>query len=64
VTTNNLEEMLLSLETDHWSKLVILNLETREEKVVIKPEPSMSFMDIIYVPGIKSYYILHTSKGI
>ena len=63
----NDDEMLLSLQSDDWNKLVILNLDTREEKVVIKPDPSIYFIDIIPIPsnpGDTPYFILHTGKGI
>ena len=72
----NEDEMLLSLEfTDEdggedasWHKLVILDLDTREEKIVIAPEAAVNILDICRIPCFgedeNPYFIMHTGKGL
>lgn len=63
----NEDELLISLQTEKWNKLVILDLETREEKVVIEPSNAVDILDICRIPcneGEAPYFILHTCKGI
>jgi len=56
--------MLISLQ----NKMVILNLDTRSEKIVIEAQSgSAYFIDMIKIPqspGADTYFILHTGKGI
>ena len=71
----NEDQMLISLQFDEdgdgdeeWNKLVILDLDTREELVVIAPEAAVNILDICRIPCAdleeNPYFILHTSKGI
>ena len=46
----NEDELLVSLQTDDWNKMVILNLETQQEKVIIEPENAIYCLDICKVP--------------
>jgi len=66
-TVINEDELLLSLFMEGRNKLVILNLDTKEEKVVIAPDQAVCFLDICKIPGNPgggNFYILHTGKGI
>lgn len=60
----NEDEMLVSLP----SKLVILNLDTRQEKIVIQADSGAAyFIDMCKIPsnpGEPAYFILHTGKGL
>lgn len=66
------DTMLVSLESseEDWNKLVILDLETREEKVVISPDAAYTILDICRIPlnptdeEKNPYFIMHTGKGI
>ena len=67
------DHMLVSLEhyeeetEDEWHKLVILDLDTREEKVVIEPEAAVNILDICRIPSGEDenpYFIMHTGKGL
>ena len=64
----NEEEMLVSYTTSEGAtKLVIINLETREEKVVIHPDASAYFLDLRKIPsspGSSPFFIVHTGKGL
>ena len=63
----NDDEMLLSIQKKNANKLVIFNLETKEEKVVIKPENGVYILDIQKVPFSDSehaFFMMHTGKGI
>ena len=67
----NEDEMLVSLELyeddDSWHKLVILDLDTSEEKIVISPEAAVNILDICRIPcgeGESPYFIMHTGKGL
>ena len=63
----NEDELLISLFVEGQNKLVILNLDSKEEKVVIAPEQAVYFLDICKVPGNPgggNFYIMHTGKGI
>lgn len=68
----NEDELLLSFYTfddesgKSVSKLVILNLETKEEKMMIDLKSTQVF-DICSLPGHPGggkFFILHTGKGI
>lgn len=58
------DEMLVSLQ----NKMVILNLDTRSEKIVLEAESGIAyFIDMAKIPqspGADPYFILHTGKGI
>ena len=60
----NEDEMLVSLPT----KLVILNLDTRQEKILIQADSGAAyFIDMCKIPtnpGEPDYFIVHTGKGI
>ena len=61
------DELLLSLHTDEWDKLVILNLDTREEKVIVQPESADYYIDLRAIPrspDFPFYFIAHTARGI
>ena len=61
------DEMLLSLHTEEWDKLVILNLDTRQEKVILEPESAVYFIDLAAIPrepDFPFYFIAHTAKGL
>ena len=60
----NEDEMLLALCNEGENKLVILNLDTREEKVVIKPDECVFILDMIKIPSNPNFFALHTGKGI
>ena len=62
------DELLLSLQTDTENKLVILNIETKEERVVIEPQNGTYILDICKIPSLTTdehpFFIMHTGKGI
>ena len=74
----NEDEMLVSLERyeedengqeSSWYKLVILDLDTRGEKIVIAPEAAVNILDICKIPCFggedeNPYFIMHTGKGL
>ena len=63
----NEDEMLLSLHTEEWNKLVILNLDTRQEKVILEPESAAYYIDLATIPrnpDFPLYFIAHTGKGV
>ena len=63
----NEDELLLSLHTEEWDKLVIFNLETRQEKIIVEPESAVYFIDLRAIPrnpDFPFYFIAHTAKGI
>ena len=64
----NTDEMLVSYTTDEeQTKLVIINLDTKEEKIMIHPDSAAYFHDIQRIPcnhGCSNYFIVHTGKGL
>ena len=63
----NEDELLVSLQKDEWCKIVILNLDTQTEKVIIEPENAVYCLDMAKVPqidGMPPYFIMHTGKGL
>ena len=60
----NEDEVLCSIQDDEVCKLVILHLDTKEEKIVIQPEREIYFLDIVAIPGISSFFVMHTGRGI
>ena len=63
----NEDELLLSTLHEGQNKLIILNLETKQERIIISPEAAVYFLDICKIPGSPggcNFYILHTGKGI
>ena len=60
----NEDEVLCSIQDDEVSKLVILNLDTKEEKLIIQPENEIYFLDIVPIPGVSEFFIMHTGRGI
>ena len=60
----NENELLVSLQTSEVNKLVIFNLDTGEEKVVIEPESATHFLDMCRIPCAGNFFMLHTVKGL
>ena len=67
----NEDEMLVSLELyeddESYHKLVVLDLDTSEEKIVISPEAAVNILDICRIPCTEdenAYFIMHTGKGL
>ena len=65
----NQDEMLVSYTNtqDQSTKLVIINLDTKQEKVLIHPDASAYFLDIAMIPsspGSSPFFIVHTGKGL
>ena len=61
------DELLLSLQTEQENKLVILNIETKEERVVIEPQNGTYILDISKIPDSGDefpFFIMHTGKGL
>lgn len=61
------DELLLSLHTEEWDKLVIFNLDTGKEKIIEEPESAVYFIDLKAIPrnpDFPFYFIAHTAKGI
>lgn len=61
--------MLVSLQNvdSDEHKLVILNLDTGEERVVIEPNSASYFFDMQKIPcgpNLPLHFLLHTGKGI
>ena len=66
----NDDEVLVSLqdiEDQSQCRLVILNLDTREEKIVLKPDNAIYCIDICKIPSrpdLPLYVIMKTVNGI
>ena len=66
-TVLNEDEVLCSLQSDDCNKLVVLNLDTLEVKIVIDTDVAIYFLGIGKIPSSDKnfpYFILHTGKGI
>ena len=63
----NEDEMLLSIQEEAASRLVIINLDTKEETVIIEPDKDFQVLDMCKIPmlqGEPSYFIMHSARGI
>lgn len=63
----NEDEVLCSIQHQESNQLVILNLETMEQKLIIEPTGALYILDITKIPSgdaANPYFILHTGKGI
>ena len=62
----NEDEVLCAIQDERSGKLVIVNLDTRQEKIIISPD-TVYFLDIVRIPSFDDqspFFILHTGKGI
>lgn len=63
----NADEVLCSIQSETLNRLVILNLETFEEKTLIEPDNALYILDILKIPSGElnlPYFFMHTAKGI
>lgn len=47
----NEDEVLIAIQDEKSGKLVILNLDTRQEKIIISPD-TVYFLDIVRIPSL------------
>ena len=63
----NEDELIISLQTEEQNKLVIVNIDTKEEKIIIEPESATYFLDMVKIPSStesQDYFLFHTAKGL